>query len=594
MSFYIKTNDNVKIKIGNHSETLHVTNGYATYDQFLDAGSELAESTSEYAQTYRGSHGVFDYNGRVKLRFRSLSVPTNPDNNIKSFSVGSEVLGLAFSEGDWIRNSSYNDYFSGIRGSYYINGNYIGSITSGNNLYKTTDTVAFAPPEYFIPLDRWTLDDDITTSSEKYNIFPNVQAENLPMIHVTVKEGEVPPNVTECCIWISRPVTVSPPSSDPELSGLRPAYYLVNQGFYTNPLILNWINSATIEPPEDPKDPPILPEDGDPDPTSDPIPLPSIDELNINTAITNKLVTVWNCTNARIQQLASTLFESDDFVNNMRKIHDSPIETILKIHKLPVQLEAEALNPMYIGNVPIGKNNVSSIQKQFQEVDCGTIYLKPFYGTALDYDETEVSIYLPFVGEQQLDAREVLGSELNLKYRVDVVTGNCSAIMMLDKWDNGTRTRCPIGIYSGNMSNELPLTQRAVDQASGMASMTSSLISTVGNLASGNIFGAISSAVTGASNVEKSTRVQKQKTGQCNAVMGYLGCLTPYITVKRPIRVNPENYSRYYGYPANYTVGLKNCKGYTVIDRMISDRPNHISERVWDSILEKLKEGVII
>lgn len=607
MAFFIKPEfvpSGIPVLIGDHAENIEDYLEYKGTSQYLRVeravgniiiyGSDL--NVLETVEMNNRTVNTGGYTGRFSIR----SIYCTPNQN-KSISIGSLT----------IRQEASN-YVSGPGGSLgtrlrynttinpIINGTPIGNIVpSGAYGYwqNNPSLGAFINTAFCVPLERTvylTNTDDVILTEKFSQLHTGLQSE-APMFMITVKEGEQIPNVTEVALWIAGDtIRTDSWSTDPEGASSGLGYYLLNNTVRDERLI-NWINSLESYTPEDVPDfpdPPVLPVEN---PESDPIPIPTLDILNQNSVLAKHLVSVYQINASEVNSIAQQLW-STDFVDSMKKLHDSPVENILKIHALPVIPTPDTRADLYIGNVKLLENRYI-LSNQFYELDCGIIQCPYYYQTALDLEETSAEIFLPFIGTETLDIKEILGAQLSLKYRIDAVTGNCLAILYVDKSEYGTHTQCPLYTYTGNCSLEFPMSQRTVDSMAAGSSMLGGVIGAVGSLASGNplgFVGAIGSLVGGAVGSERASRVQTRRSGQSAGALGWMGCLTPYLTICRPIRVNPGQYEKHYGYPAFYNRKLQDCKGFTVVDRMITKRPNGISEQIWNDILEKLKEGVII
>ena len=69
-------------------------------------------------------------------------------------------------------------------------------------------------------------------------------------------------------------------------------------------------------------------------------------------------------------------------------------------------------------------------------VDCGSIEITEQYQSLLDYSPfSRLTIYLPFIGFQDLDDKLVVGHTLKVQYVVDVLSGRCLAQLYVDSID---------------------------------------------------------------------------------------------------------------------------------------------------------------
>jgi hypothetical protein len=69
-------------------------------------------------------------------------------------------------------------------------------------------------------------------------------------------------------------------------------------------------------------------------------------------------------------------------------------------------------------------------------VDCGSVEITEQYHSLLDYSPfSRLTIYLPFIGFQDLDDKLVVGHTLKVQYVVDVLSGRCLAQLYIDSTD---------------------------------------------------------------------------------------------------------------------------------------------------------------
>ena len=247
-------------------------------------------------------------------------------------------------------------------------------------------------------------------------------------------------------------------------------------------------------------------------------------------------------------------------------------------------METSASETVKIGNTD---SNIQGnrITKQFQEIDFGNIDITEYYGNTLDYN-TELSIYLPFIGEKTLNIYDIMGGSLNLKYRVDILTGNCIAILSIVRKQNDVTLNSVLYTYIGDMSNSVPLTSTQNNffkQILGNLTNPTALITNSG----------VQFAMAGASGVNATTYTHSGNIGGNN---GFMSVLSPYLIIRRPVNVKPADYERTFGYPACTSVTLENQKGYCRYRECYYDyRFVDLEKDVSDEILNKLKtKGIYI
>ncbi len=338
--------------------------------------------------------------------------------------------------------------------------------------------------------------------------------------------------------------------------------------------------NETISEPITPNVPDIY---GNYDNSSDNIDLPAIEDINIMSSIASDLVKAYQVDLANLNQLTAFLW-SDGFIDTIKKLQNNPMENIQKLYYLPYDVEVSASETVKIGNAD---SNIQGnrITKQFQEIDFGNIDITEYYGNTLDYN-TELSIYLPFIGEKTLNIYDIMGGSLNLKYRVDILTGNCIAILSVVRKQNDVILNSVLYTYIGDMSNSVPLTSTQNNffkQILGNLTNPTALITNSG----------VQFAMAGVSGVNATTYTHSGNIGGNN---GFMSVLTPYLIIRRPVNVKPADYEKTFGYPACTSVTLENQKGYCRYRECYYDnRFYNLEKDITDEILTKLKtKGIYI
>ncbi len=338
-------------------------------------------------------------------------------------------------------------------------------------------------------------------------------------------------------------------------------------------------NSAVSEP-VTPNVPDIY---GDYDNSSDNIELPAIEDINIMSSIASDLVKAYQVDLANLNQLTAFLW-SGSFIDTIKKLQNNPMENIQKLFYLPYNVEVSTEESIKIGNAD---SNITGkrIVKQFQEIDFGNINITEYYGNTLDYN-TELSIYLPFIGEKTLNIYDIMGGSLNLKYRVDILTGNCIAILSIVRKQNDVTLNSVLYTYIGDMSNSVPLTSTQNNffkQILGNLTNPTALITNSG----------VQFTMAGVSGVNATTYTHSGNIGGNN---GFMSVLTPYLIIRRPVNVKPADYEKTFGYPACTSVTLANQKGYCRYKECYYDnRFWDLEKDISDEIINKLKtKGIYI
>lgn len=322
--------------------------------------------------------------------------------------------------------------------------------------------------------------------------------------------------------------------------------------------------------PQDPTDPnPPGDNDDDSDPEVPPVVIPMA---------ASALSKVFNPTQAETDALGQYLWSSTN-IEDILKLFQNPIDGIIGFMKLYATPVTGSHANIKLGYLDSGVS-AAVVTQQIATVDCGSITIPGDKANATDYPPyTTMQIYLPFIGIEPLNAYDLVGSQLAVRYRVDCYTGACIAQLKVTR-DNLSSV---LYEFSGNCAQQIPLT-------------SGNFLQLAGNIISGAITGGVHGGMVGAAIGAGSSlihsNVEVGRSGNLSANAGMLGCRVPYVIITRAVSADAANYRDFYGYPANKTVYLKNCSGYTRVKDIILHTSATQAER--NEIEQLLKTGIII
>lgn len=347
-----------------------------------------------------------------------------------------------------------------------------------------------------------------------------------------------------------------------------------------------------------------------------PTPVPS---LPSNTILEAGLLNCYKVTFSDLEQIASFMFDPD-VTNELMKVGTTLFDYMDGMYQVPVAVTTGNNEVMALGNVfagiPAITHTVSlpTVTQQYYEIDCGTVEVEEYWGNALDYSPyTKVTIMLPYIGAQELNADEVIGKTVHLKYHIDILSGACVAFLY-ESLTGGEQA--VLYAFSGNCIMQLPLRQTdhsdlikgvletALAATTGAATVghgvaavesagTTSQIAAAHITAEKQFASNESSAVTGIASNVIGAKVNIHRTGNLSGATGFLGIQKPYLIIQRPTQAYPENMGHYKGFPCNQELKLSELEGFTVVD---SIRLNGLvgTEPEIAEIYDLLGKGVII
>lgn len=317
---------------------------------------------------------------------------------------------------------------------------------------------------------------------------------------------------------------------------------------------------------------------GDFDDTSVPIEIPDLPTIS---AASTGFISLFNPTLSQLNELASYLWSDLFEISGWKKLFADPMDAILGLSILPVHIPTSGPKEVKVGNIGTGKSlNVASTQ--FVEVDCGSINVNEYWGAYLDYSPyTQCQIYLPYVGTRPISVDEIMGKTVNVKYRVDILTGACCCFIKCG--DSVLYT------FNGQCSIPIPI------NSANYTSVINGIISVAASVGSMVATGGASAPLAIphlASTVANQMKPNIEKSGAISGSGGVLNIQTPYLILTRPRQALPSKQNTFTGYPSFITVTLGELSGYTEVHSIhlenISATADELSE-----IETLLKGGVI-
>ena len=301
--------------------------------------------------------------------------------------------------------------------------------------------------------------------------------------------------------------------------------------------------------------PPVDPDPDNPTPPSGETGTGMVPPIILPTGNAHALFTVYNPTQAQINDFGAWLWSSDP-IDALMKMFQSPIEAVISLHQIYVDPPVNDTQHIWCGYLDSGVNSLV-VSKQYTTFDCGSISLPEFFGNVFDYSPyTEVSLYLPFIGIVPLADKDIMRSTISITYNVDIYTGACVANVKVNR-DGGNGG--VLYTFVGNCAVQYPLT------SGNMNGLLLGMANTALSVASGNpllISSAVTNSIVGGGSV--------QRSGQFSGNAGVLGNKTPYLIISRPQPHIADKFPAYQGKPTNFTTTVGACKGFIkcVVDHL--------------------------
>lgn len=415
-------------------------------------------------------------------------------------------------------------------------------------------------------------------------------------------------------------------------SALIPLRGNVTRSYTANPQ-WNSSGSVTPDPPEpgpgpgpDPDEPLPPPKPGPDDPPQpvdpvEPIPEPNDPPLDGTNC---GIYSIYSPDRSRLRQLGAKLWDPNVW-DMIKQYFTTPMDAVFSLAIIPAQPSTSGEQAIVIGNYNshVGAPVVNS---DYTTVNCGSVYIPKFFNSYLDYDPyTTYKLFLPFIGEVDLNADEITAQNITIKYKVNVVTGDCVAFVM-----KGSNV---FAEYNGNCARFLPLssasyaafiqattafaatavtagaslagagaTGEAIESglATSSGEMTGNgMVRLAGNVAAQQSIGA--NLASSGINAVMGSKMSYSKAGRVGQGAGQIAVRTPYITVTRPNLTLPEKIDQasssalrnYIGYSTNKIGPLSSFSGFTVVEAcQLSSQ--HATDSEIAEALSMMKGGIII
>lgn len=327
-------------------------------------------------------------------------------------------------------------------------------------------------------------------------------------------------------------------------------------------------------------------------------------EANTSQAFLNSSY-VLDKTDVRALQQALINTDFSAFVKTI--FQNNPEQGIINLISYPINLgaltTAQKTDVVVIGcnlnekagELPVHGKKVESLQTRFY---LGEFYIKEKYHSFADYDSTHISIYLPFVGYQSLDASIVMGRHLKIYFNIEYADGSIMYIIYCSN-DRGETPNgyFPLITYQGQCGTVIPLSIAQSQQANMNKIMSGiNLVKgTAESIASMNpmplIGAAGGAALSAASNKPTYTTPSAPAQGiHAYAVSNPNQC---FLIISYPRANIPAGYGSFNGYATQITAKLSELSGYTMCDNTVRiDLPCTEAER--DMLKSLLTSGIVI
>lgn len=370
----------------------------------------------------------------------------------------------------------------------------------------------------------------------------------------------------------------SQPTSDEDTSGQSQDDTQVDTRQVTDTVIktlIDYITNTRVETPDGTKtDTPDNPPDtGD---GNTPTVLPP-------TGSASALWSVYNPTQAQLNSFGAWLWSSN-FIDQVLKLFNNPMQSIIGVHKIFAQPAIGGSGNIKVGYLDsgVGSNIVGA---QYTTIDCGAVSVREQFGNVFDYEDTNIRLYLPFIGIVPLDTSDVMRGSVRVVYHVDVITGACLAEVRVTR-DSGGGT---LYQYSGDAAVRYPISSGSyMGVVSGVLGVVGGIASSImsGGATLPMAAGAIAGGLSGA-------KTQVQHSGSFAGNAGAMGGKKPYLIIERPQTAVASGYGNYQGKGTNRIAAVGDMSGYFKMTDVHTSSISGASDSEIEEIKTALERGVL-
>lgn len=307
-------------------------------------------------------------------------------------------------------------------------------------------------------------------------------------------------------------------------------------------------------------------------------------------------------------------FFSETYLEDMKKglelYGNNPMNSVLQCLYFPFDISSiysvAGVEFVHFGsyNHPVSGYGINKVLFNTGLKDLGTTHIVPTFRNFLDYTATEIYAYLPYIGWVNLDVNKYMDTDLNIKYAVDLHSGECTAML----FSNGRLMDC----YDGQIGIKQPITSEDMSayfmaQIQGIKGATGAVTGGAINGAQvgakGGAYGAAAGAIVGgglgAVNAGVTLYGLAKMRPQLFSSGGYSGALGANLP-QYPIIVfcihdseEPVNLLQTHGKPSNKSGRIQDFSGFLSVNSVNLTCGTATNDEK-DEILSYLASGVII
>lgn len=309
-------------------------------------------------------------------------------------------------------------------------------------------------------------------------------------------------------------------------------------------------------------------------------------------------------------------------LNNKFQGLSDPMSFIISAVELPFGY-SDTPTTFHLGGVTLLNPNDTGIacyetKKRYINFSAGSRTIKEVWGSARDYSDIQVQLFLPYCGVKELDPDLIVNHTVTLACNVDMLTGdlvwlvqtsnaglsgtyfqqqtipyrftgNCGKQVPLGRFDNSSAILGMMGMLAGSVVGGVGAAAGAVGPAvavgEGMAAMG----------AGASISGAASAASGATSFLANGMNAMANTSSGVSGSFGLMDVKYPYLVIKRSVPKYPNGWRAEFGAPRYQKFSGTDLHGYTQFSDIHIDLPQGASDSERAELVRLIKtEGVIL
>ena len=330
----------------------------------------------------------------------------------------------------------------------------------------------------------------------------------------------------------------------------------------------------------------------------DPVTQPGAPDESQASAVGSGFINCYMIDTSNLNKVGQCLYGST-LLGLLQSLSINPLDFIISLMVFPTKPDVGSAENIKLGGwlaaaaggAALGFDaEGNKLSSEFKVVDFGTLQIPENWGSFLDY-ESQIELYLPFIGTVSIDVSECMGGSINVQYTIDFFTGMCVANVLCSKpafvLPNGDVIQNVEAqhAYQGNCAIQIPLS------AINYGNMVGSLINACTQGITNPVAGMINAGETALSGGFRPSVTSKRNIV---ANSGFCSVLYPYIRITRPITAEPESFQEVLGYPSYINTTLGECEGLCVCEDIDIEGITGATENELSRIKSLCSEGVYI